>query len=152
MIYGIFGAVKMCLGSNNNSLSGMYSDKIPFKTLFEKSLQAALNCQLPTCRTSYRDTLCFNPMDTEGEFFSYLLNFCRQWQLCMFLILGLLSTHLFGLVFSCPTSEKVRVEFHLTSPSPLLSSVVLRWDFLKLCFMKKNLYFFFQFSKILRTG
>ena len=36
-------------------------------------------------------------------FFSYLLTFCRKWHLCKFLILGDLSTYLFGLVFPCPT-------------------------------------------------
>ena len=33
--------------------------------------------------------------------FSYWLNFCRQWHLCKFLILGDLSTHLFFLIFLC---------------------------------------------------
>ena len=55
----------------------------------------------------------FNPLDTEGRgggsplrpcqhvfvIFCCLLNFWRQWQLCKFIILGDLSTHLFGLVF-----------------------------------------------------
>ena len=42
-------------------------------------------------------------------FFSYLINFCRQWHLCEYLILGDLSTHLLGLVFSCLTSAKMRI-------------------------------------------
>ena len=42
-------------------------------------------------------------------FFSYLINFCRQWHLCEYLILGDLSTHLLGLVFSCLTSDKMRI-------------------------------------------
>ena len=45
---------------------------------------------------------------------SYLLNFCRQWYVCKFHILGDLSNHLFGLVFPCPTSEKIRVGVHWT--------------------------------------
>ena len=44
--------------------------------------------------------------------FSYLLGLCRQWHLCKFLILGDLSTHLFYLVFLCPTSENMRVGVH----------------------------------------
>ena len=88
----------------------------------------------------------FNHLDTEGGvrgvgvvrwtpvgmfllFFSYLLNFGKQWHLCKFLILGDLATHPFGLLFPCPTSEKMKVGVHWTPPS-----VVLRWDFLKLYF------------------
>ena len=41
--------------------------------------------------------------------FSDLLNVCRQWHLSNFLILGDLTTHLFGLVLPCPTSGKIRV-------------------------------------------
>ena len=69
--------------------------------------------------------------------FWYLLNFCRQWLLCKFLILGNLSTHLFGLVFRHPTSEEMRVGVHRTPPPP---SVVLRWDFFKVgtLFFKKQ--------------
>ena len=63
----------------------------------------------------------FNSLATEGGgcltpvgmfffcFFSYLPNCCRQWQLCKFLILGVLSTERFGLVFSRSASEKMRV-------------------------------------------
>ena len=47
-------------------------------------------------------------------FFPYLLDFCRQWHLYKFLILGDLSTYLFGLVFLCPTSKKTRVGVHWT--------------------------------------
>ena len=43
--------------------------------------------------------------------FSYLLNFCREWHLCKFLILEELSAHLFGLTFPCPTSKKIGLEF-----------------------------------------
>ena len=60
--------------------------------------------------------------------------FCRQWHLCQFLNLRDLSTHQFGLFFPCPTSNKMRVGVHWT-PSPPL--VVLRLDFLELCFLKK---------------
>ena len=73
----------------------------------------------------------FNPLDTEGGgggqarwtavgmfflLFSYLLNFCIQWHLRKFLTLGQLSNHLFGLVFLCPTSKKMRVWVHWTPP------------------------------------
>ena len=56
--------------------------------------------------------LSINPLG-EGVFlvfvvFPYLLNFCRQWHLWKFLILGYFSSHLFGLVFPCPTSKKMR--------------------------------------------
>ena len=79
--------------------------------------------------------------------FSYLLYFYRQWHLYKFLILGDLSTHLFGLVFPHPTSEKMRVAVHQTSPSP---SVVLTWDFFRLPFLKNSLkmllrYFLYMF-------
>ena len=73
--------------------------------------------------------LYFNPLATVGEgegyvghnryvfvVFSYLLYFYRQWHLCKFLNLGDLSTHLFGLVFLHPTSEKMRVAVHQTPP------------------------------------
>ena len=50
--------------------------------------------------------------------FSYLLNICRQCQLCKFFILGHLSTYLFSLVFPCPTSEKMRVGVHWTPFPP----------------------------------
>ena len=66
--------------------------------------------------------------------FSFLLNFCKQWHLCKFLILGDLTTHLFGLVFPRPTSEKMRVGSNRPPPLP----VVLRWDFLKLRFLKSS--------------
>ena len=62
--------------------------------------------------------------------FSYLLNFCWQWHLCKFLILGDLSTHLFGLVLPRPTSEKMKVRVQRTHSLPLL---------LKLCFLKNSL-------------
>ena len=52
--------------------------------------------------------------------FWYLLNFCRQWHLCKFLILGDLSTDLFGLLFLQPTSEKIGV-----GVGPTLSSINL---------------------------
>ena len=52
--------------------------------------------------------------------FSYLLNFCRQWHLYKFLILGDLSTDLFGLLFLQPTSEKIGV-----GVGPTLSSINL---------------------------
>ena len=62
----------------------------------------------------------FNPLDTEREdpldpsryvfvVFSFLLNFCRQWHLSKFLILGDLSTHLFGLILSSPNPKKLKV-------------------------------------------
>ena len=66
------------------------------------------------------------------------LNFCMQWQLCKFLILGDTYNHLFGLVFPCPTSKEMRVGV-IGPPSPLPPSVVLRWDFLKLCPLKNIL-------------
>ena len=70
-------------------------------------------------------------------FFSYLLNFCREWwHLCKFLILGDLSPHLFGLIFPCPTSEKIRVGFHRTH----LSSIKGRFF--------KTLFFEKQFKKV----
>ena len=64
--------------------------------------------------------------------FSYLLNFCRQWYLCKFLILGDLSTHPF-VWFSFPV-----LHFQENRISPP-SSVVLKWGFLKLCFLKNSL-------------
>ena len=64
--------------------------------------------------------------------FSYLLNFCRQWYLCKFLILGDLSTHLF-VWFSFP------VPHFQENGIPPPSSVVLKWEFLKLCFLKSSL-------------
>ena len=91
--------------------------------------------------------LYFNPLATEGGWgpqsvyffvFSYLLNVFKQWHLCKFLILGDLSTYLFGLVFLHPTAKKMRIEVHWTHRSaPFL--VVLRWDFLKFCFLKSSL-------------
>ena len=64
--------------------------------------------------------------------FSYLLNFCRQWYLCKFLILGDLSTHLFvWFSFPVPHFQENRI-----SPP---SSVVLKWEFSKLCFLKNSL-------------
>ena len=82
----------------------------------------------------------FNPLATEGGdmvdtswyvfvVFSYLLNFCRQWHLCKFLILGDLSTDLFGLVFLHPTSKKIGV-----GVGPTLSSINL--GFFKTLFFK----------------
>ena len=59
--------------------------------------------------------------------FSYLLNFCKLWHLCKFRILGELFTHLFGLVFPCPTSDKM-------SGLPLRSIKVV---FFKFFFFKK---------------
>ena len=67
--------------------------------------------------------------------YSYLLNFCRQWYLCKFLILGGLSNHQFGLAFPCPTSEKMRAGVHWIGGF----LVVLRWDFLNLRFLKDSL-------------
>ena len=70
----------------------------------------------------------FNPLATGGgegpldrvlyvsAVFSHLLNFCREWHLFKFLILGDLSPHLFGLIFLCSTSEKMGVGVHQTPP------------------------------------
>ena len=58
--------------------------------------------------------------------FSYLQIFCTQWHLCKFLILGDLFTfltHLFGLVFPCPISRKMRVRVHWTQRTLSLSSI-----------------------------
>ena len=67
--------------------------------------------------------------------FLYLLNFCREWLLCKFLFLGDLSPHLFDLIFLCPTSQKMRRLGTIGNHPP--SSLVLRCDFLKHCFLKK---------------
>ena len=67
--------------------------------------------------------------------FSFLLNFCKQWHLCKFLILGDLTTHLFGLVFPRPTSEKMRVGSNRPPPPP--SSIKV--GFFKTSFFKKQL-------------
>ena len=84
--------------------------------------------------------LTFNLLDTEmgveggmdlsqyvSVVFSYLLNFCKLWHLCKFRILGELFTNLFGLVFPCPTSDKM-------SGLPLRSIKVV---FFKFFFFKK---------------
>ena len=70
-----------------------------------------------------------HPVLYDFAFFSYLLNFSLQWHLCKFLILGDLSTHLFGLVFPCRNPRK----WGLGSTGLLPPW----WDFLKLCFFKK---------------
>ena len=57
---------------------------------------------------------------------SYLLIFFGERHLCKSLILWNLFLHLFGLIFQCPTSER------MSDPS-----VVLRWDFLKHWFFEK---------------
>ena len=63
-------------------------------------------------------------------FFSYLLNFCRQFHLCKFLIMGDLSSHLFGIVLYM---------FVLHIHSHLLDNLVLHFlgenlnNFDKLC-------------------
>ena len=53
---------------------------------------------------------------------SHLLKFSRQWHLCKFLILGHISTHLFGLVFSEPHFQENERWVHstasLTLPHP----------------------------------
>ena len=48
--------------------------------------------------------------------FSYFLIFCRERYLCKFLILEGLSPQLFGLIFPCPTSKKMRVGVHRAPP------------------------------------
>ena len=65
--------------------------------------------------------------------FSYLLNFCSQWHLCKFLNLEDLINHLFGLVFPCPISKKMRVGICWSAPS-----VVLRCDVLQFCFSENS--------------
>ena len=66
---------------------------------------------------------------------SHLLKFSRQWHLCKFLILGHISTHLFGLVFPSLTSRKMSLGSTAPSHSPPLPPLLLlRWNFLKLCF------------------
>ena len=72
-----------------------------------------------------------NPSRYAFVVFSYLLNFCRQWLLCRFFSLGDLSTHLFGLVFPCHTSEEMMVWVHRT---PLSS---IKVGFFKALFSKK---------------
>ena len=96
---------------------------------------------MPKINTRYQsinEILTITPLDTGGG-----LNFCMQWHLCKFLILGDVYNHLFGLVFPCPTSKKMRVGvIGLAAPPPpppLPPSVVLRWDFLKLCPLKNIL-------------
>ena len=69
--------------------------------------------------------------------FSGFLNFCRQWHLYKFLILGDLSIHLFGLAFPSPTSKKMRVGVHQPFLPPF-PSVALRRNILKLCFLKNS--------------
>ena len=74
-----------------------------------------------------------SPLDSRhvSVVFIYLLNFCREWHLCKFLILGDLSPHLFALIFLCPTSEKMRV-----GPSPLSC---IKVGFFKTLFFEKQL-------------
>ena len=69
---------------------------------------------------------------------SHLLKFSRQWHLCKFLILGHISTHLFGLVFPSPTSRKMSVGSTAPShspPPPTLTTIKV--EFLKTLFLKK---------------
>ena len=52
--------------------------------------------------------------------FSFLLNFCKQWHLCKFLILGDLTTHLFRenegwLQQTTPPPSSIKVGFFKTS-------------------------------------
>ena len=56
-----------------------------------------------------------DPVDMFFVVFSYSLNFSREWHLRKFLVLGELSVHLFGLIFLCPSSEKMKVEVHRSS-------------------------------------
>ena len=62
------------------------------------------------------------------------LNFCMQWHLCKFLILGDVYNHLFGLVFPCPTSKKMRVGVIGLPPTPLSS---IKVGFFKTMSLKK---------------
>ena len=89
-----------------------------------------------------------NPLDTEGGpldrsrcsfvVFSYFLIFWREQQLCKFLILKNLSNHLFGLVFSGTTSDWGPLTLPLLLNLLTSIKLVLRWGFLKPCFLKTS--------------
>ena len=91
---------------------------------------------MPKINTRYQsinEILTINPLDTGGG-----LNFCMQWHLCKFLILGDVYNHLFGLVFPCPTSKKMRVGVIGLPPPPApipLSSIKV--GFFKTMSLKK---------------